>query len=63
MPFDVLIVFDAIGNKTTKLQYFGSFSTQKHFRHSDFTYGVRKDHNAKTQRDQLRTVYYLCVPS
>ncbi len=42
---------------------FGSFSTQKHFWRSDFTYGVRKDQNVENQKDQLPMVYYLRVGS
>jgi hypothetical protein len=41
---------------------FGSFSSQKYFQCSDFTYGVRKDQNIENQKEQLPMAYYLCVP-
>ncbi len=61
MTFDFLIFFDAIGNIRMS-KCFVSFSTQKHFWCSDFTYGVRKDQNVKNRKDQLPMAYYLCEP-
>ncbi len=44
------------------IESFGSFSSQKYFWRSDFSYGVRKDQNVENQKDQLPKAYYLCVP-
>ncbi len=40
-------------NVKKNVESFGSFSSQKYFQHSDFTYGVRKDQNVENQKDQL----------
>ncbi len=32
------------------------------FQRSDFSYGVKKDHNFENQKDHLPMAYYLCVP-
>ncbi len=50
MTFNILIFFDTIGNIRT---YIGTFSSQKYFWRSDFTYGVRKDQNIENWKDQL----------
>jgi hypothetical protein len=58
ITFNVVIILNAIG----KIKSLGSFSTLKPFRRSDFTYGVKKDHNVENQKyifKQLPMVYYL----
>jgi hypothetical protein len=41
-------------------------TTKKDFQCSDFTYGIKKDHNVKNQKyiiKQLPIAYYLWLPS
>ena len=51
---------------TSKMSFqFITTTTKKDFRCSDFTYGIKKDHNVKNQKyifKQLPMAYYLWLP-